>query len=152
VVEVAGTYRARRGEIAPERIRTIPDGAGQPGAMIPTSVFGALLEMQAGLAQTNVKVGDLAEAVSKLTATWKDKAVTQIGAVALAALGIVGAQYALRATPPPTTTVVEKAELQIRAEGCAKMANGSDSEYERCMIRDVVAPNTPSVKAFVERR
>lgn len=157
MVQVAGTYRAGRGAIAPERMAaqraqehttTLHDGDGQPGAMIPTSVFGALLEMQAGLAQTNVKVSELADAVSKLTATWKDKAVTQIGAVALAALGIVGAQYALRPASTPDRTVIQQSELQIRADGCAKMANGSDTEYMQCMARDVVAPNAPSVQGF----
>lgn len=146
MVEVAGTYRGKRGDIAPERA-----GYRAPQPTVPDSVFGALQEMQAGLAQTNENVAELTVAVSKITATWRDSLVKQIGAVALAALGIIGAQRALAPTPPPATTMIQQTELQIRADGCAKMANGSDSEYQRCMVRDVVAPNTPSVKAFVNR-
>jgi hypothetical protein len=113
---------------------------------IPDSVFGALQSLQAGLAQTNQNVSDLTAELAKLTATWKDKAVTQIGAIALAAMSIIGAQRALAPTPPAPRVEIQQSELQIRADGCAKMANGSDEVYAQCMVREVVMPNTPGAR------
>lgn len=150
MVEVAGTYRARRGEIAPEQGPRARYRDEQ--ATVPDTIVSALLDIKEGLAATDKKVADLALVVAERNATWKDKAVTQISAIVLAVLGIIGGQYALRDKPAAPSTVIQQSELQIRADGCAKMAGGSDSEYQRCMVRDVVAPNTPSVKAFVEQR
>lgn len=106
---------------------------------------------QTSIADLEEKQSQHGEALAKLTATWKDKAVTQIGAIALAALSIIGAQRVLAKEPAPERTVIQQTELQVRADGCAKMANGSDTEYARCMARDVVAPNAPSAREVAER-
>lgn len=152
MVEVAGTYRAGRGAVAPERAGPPPlPRAREPQASVPDFIVEALSDIKTGLASTDKKVADLTLLVAERNATWKDKAVTQFGAIALAALGVIGGQYALRDKPTPAATILYKSELQTRAEGCAAMANGSDTEYQRCMIRDVVAPNTPSVQAYKSR-
>jgi hypothetical protein len=106
---------------------------------------------QASVSKLEVEQTKQGETLAKLTATWKDKAVTQIGAIALAALSIIGAQRALAKDPPPQRTVVQQTELQIRADGCSKMANGNDDEYAHCMAREVVAPNAPSSREAIER-
>jgi hypothetical protein len=97
-------------------------------------------------AATEQKLATLTETVSKITASWKDKAVTQIGAIAIAALSIIGAQYAMRApAADPRAPIVQRTELDIRAEGCAKMANGVPEAYARCMVDQVVAPGANRV-------
>jgi hypothetical protein len=105
-------------------------------------------ELQAGLAQTDSNVRALTESVAKITASWKDKAVTQIGAVAIAALGIISAVVATRPGSEPQATRIQRTELDIRAEGCAKMANGVPETYARCMVDQVVAPGANAVSGL----
>jgi hypothetical protein len=108
--------------------------------------------MQASVAKLEEEVSEQGETLAKLSASWKDKAVTQIGAIALAALSIIGAQRALAPEPQPDRVTVHRDELSIRAEGCAKMANGSDPVYAQCMVREVVLPNSPGAKEAAGNR
>lgn len=113
--------------------------------LLVRQLIGQQQQLAAGLAKTDENVSKLALTVSQITASWKDKAVTQIGAVLLAALSVIGAQYALRPAIPPATNIVQRSELDIRAEGCAKMANGVPEAYARCMVDQVVAPGANRV-------
>lgn len=108
-------------------------------------IQAATQALQVAQAQTTNDVAKLTESVAKITASWKDKAVTQIGAVAIAALGIISAVVATRPSSEPQRTVVQQSELQIRADGCAKMANGNPESYARCMVDQVVAPGAAHV-------
>lgn len=141
------TYRAGRNDIAAEQMAR---GRAHQ-SKIPDNLVGALLEVQAGQARTDAAVADLAKIVTQLTATWKDKAVTQIGVIALAVISIIGGQRALAPTPPAPQVTIYKSELQTQADGCAKAANGSDSAYVQCMAAQVVAPNAPSVTSEQRR-
>lgn len=125
--------------------------ANEETTLLLRQLVGGMQQVQAAQAKTDEKVASLAETVSRITATWKDKAVVQISAIALAALSIIGAQRALAPTPPPATTVVQKSELQIRAEGCVKLAGGNPETYARCMVDQVVAPGADVVAGTAVR-
>lgn len=107
---------------------------------VPESVFGAITALQ-------VEMASLKSAVTSLQAAAKHETTKLLVGLATAVLAVVGGQRALAPTPPPPIVEIQKAELQIRAEGCAQQANGNDESYVRCMAREVVAPNAPSVRA-----
>lgn len=139
-VEVAGTYRMVRDSSDPPPRRERERARSQQDS-VPDSVFGAITSLQ-------VEVASLKSAVTSLQAAARHETTKLLVGLATAALAVIGGQRALAPAPPPPVVELQQSELQIRAEGCAKMANGNDETYVSCMAREVVAPNAPSARSM----
>jgi hypothetical protein len=126
---VPGQYRTRS-----------PSGHDIP---IPESVFHAIHHVdakvegvRAEVAGIGDKVDKLVQAVAERNASWKDKAVTQFGAIALAALAAMGGSRLIApAAPEPTRVEVVHTPINAAmATECMSIQPGTNAQAE-CFAR-----------------
>ncbi len=122
-----------RPPLAPPRWRT-PSGHDIP---VPESVFQAIGVVQAETRALGVKVDTVAGAVADLAATvaernasWKDKAVTQIGALALAVIAAVGGGRLVAKDPEPAKVEVVHTPVDPRMAECLPLKPGTVEQAE----------------------
>ena len=131
--------------LPPYRQRT-PSGHDVP---IPEAVFHAILGVSHDIkalgqtvavnqANTDRQIADLAKVVASSSASWKDKAVTQVGALALAIVAAIGGGVGiqeLRKPPAAAPTVVYESALSAALARCQGLAEAEqrycrDDAYE----------------------
>jgi hypothetical protein len=117
----------------------MPSGHDIP---IPESVYvhmqtlDAKVEgVRAEVAGIGDKVDKLVEVVAERNASWKDKAVTQLGALALAVLAAVGGVRATTPTPEPARIEVYQTPISKEvAPECMSLQPGTLAQGE-CFAR-----------------
>ncbi len=128
----------------PPRPRT-PSGHDIP---IPESVFHAVAAVHADQAATRAEVAglradvgevkgavaDLAKVIEERNASWKDKAVTQLGALGLAVLSAVVGVRVTTPTPEPQRIEVHHTPVDPRMAECAPHKPGTVAQSE-CFAR-----------------
>lgn len=82
------------------------------------------------MARLERTLSDALKQLADLKAAWRDNLVKQIGAIALAALGIIGTVIGTRPTLPAPEIKAVRSTFEIRLDECRVLPPGSQEHHD----------------------